>query len=587
MLQLGKKGRSPSSTAALLLTAALSSAACSAGAPVTAERAQALDQPTAASSTDQPRGLAIDIEDGAGVPLSVRAGQRFYVNQIDLRASIDASVDEGVQGLRTRGAAASLPWAGVQLVDEEPILVPNSDGTFTRRRFYREAAWMDLPSVFIVEQLDAAGRLTALPVIVGSGLEQTRLPNDDFFVRRLRAIQWTYDCRAPNDCTGASHFSEEALVELRDTLQPDKTFTFAATTTQLRVRWSLDAAHPYTVPVTQVATPPYDYGFQIDVAALTPPAANGTYAAGQDITFQLTLRDDSGNRLHAPGVLPSYNEATFGPNPAGIYYYRGFVDPTATYYRRKHRERNFIAEITGPMQKSQPIRSVVGLEQFFAPTLEVGSPSRDGVFGEGIVFPQGLLFPGAFDPSHAAWNVPGSDTFTFHLPPDAEAGTYDVTIKARRAFMGEDIPRTTTVEIQVGTTQHTQATLNTGGCQSCHTGGSSLAVVNHANANRATCTTCHAPLAIELEGPVYVRAHFLHSRTDRLDAPLVRCASCHLTPESIQRTSKSACLSCHKSYPDWHVQQYGAITSMYIGGGAESFQQCTNACHSTHPDSGL
>ena len=42
---------------------------------------------------------------------------------------------------------------------------------------------------------------------------------------------------------------------------------------------------------------------------------------------------------------PTFNEATFGPNPAGIYYYRGFIDPTTTYYRRKHRERNFIASI--------------------------------------------------------------------------------------------------------------------------------------------------------------------------------------------------------------------------------------------------
>ncbi len=552
----------------------------------TTEAAEAVT--SAPSSPSQARGLALDIEDGVGVPLSVRAGQTFWVNQIDLRASINATVDEGVNGLRTTGAAAALPWAGVDFEEQEPVAAPNPDGTFTMRKFYRGALWMEAPSLFTIEQLDASGAVTAIPVVVSSGLANHRLPNDDFFVRRLRAIQWTYNCASPSDCSHASVFSEEALVEIRDSMRPDKTFTFKPSTTQLRVRWTMDPLHPYIVPVTQVAAPAYDYGFQIDVAGLTPPAADGTYSAGQDITYQLTLSDGTGHRLHDPGVLPSYNDATFGPNPAGIYYYRGFIDPTTTYYRRKHRERNFIAEITGPLQNVQPIRTEATLDQFFEPTLIVGEPSRDGVYGEGVIFPQGLLFQGAFDPAHTTWGFPASDTFTFHLPPDAGAGTYNITVKARRAFMGEDIPVTKTIAIQVGTTHPTQATLTTGPCNSCHSGGSSLAVINHANADRATCTTCHAPLAIEPEGPIYVRTHFLHSRSGRFDAPLIKCANCHLDKPSIQRTSKSACLSCHQSYNQQHVQAYGPITSMYIGGAApDAFTQCTSACHQTHPGSAL
>jgi hypothetical protein len=440
--------------------------------------------------------------------------------------------------------------------------------------------------------------VTAPATVVSTGPEFQRTPNDDFFVRRLRAIQWTYDCAAPFDCATATRFSEEALVEIRDSLQPGRTFAIAPATTALRVTWSLDARHPYLVPVTQVAEPPFDYGFRIDVAALTPPAPDGTYAPGQDLTFQLTLRDGSGNRLHPPGLLPSYNEATFGPNPAGIYYYRGFIDPTATYYRRKHRERNFIAELTGPLHKVQPTRSVITIDQFFAPTLAAALPARDGFYGEGIVFPQGLLFQGAFDPNHTTWSFPASDTFTFHLPPDAEAGTYDVTVKARRVYMGEDIPRTTTIAIQVGTTTPTTATLNTGGCTDCHDGQRSLAIINHANDDRATCTTCHAPLVIEPEGPVYVRVHFIHSRSDRFQAALTQCDECHLDVESIQRTSKSACLSCHRSYPDSHVQEFGPVLSMYIGGDpvaydpftpaqSSSYTQCTSACHRNHPGSNL
>jgi hypothetical protein len=183
--------------------------------------------------------------------------------------------------------------------------------------------------------------------------------------------------------------------------------------------------------------------------------------------------------------------------------------------------------------------------------------------------------------------VPSSDIFTFHLPPDAPNGTYEVSVNARRAYEGEDLPVTQTIQIQVGSPVVTSATLNTGGCGDCHNGQSSLGVINHANSDRATCTTCHAPLAFEIEGPLYVRTHFIHSRSGRFDAPLVKCSTCHLNQASIQRTSKSACLSCHKSYPDSHVQQFGPITSMYIGGGPESFDQCTNACHTTHPGSGL
>jgi hypothetical protein len=111
--------------------------------------------------------------------------------------------------------------------------------------------------------------------------------------------------------------------------------------------------------------------------------------------------------------------------------------------------------------------------------------------------------------------------------------------------------------------------------------------VLHGNANRGTCAGCHVPLGFELEGPIYVRTHFIHSRSRRFDAPLENCSACHLTPESIQRTSKSACLSCHKSYPSSHVEEFGPIESMYVGGGRESFQQCTDSCHRTHPKSRL
>jgi hypothetical protein len=537
-------------------------------------------------------GLALEVDNGVGVPLKVKAGQTFYINQIDLRASLNATQDEGVDGLRRAGDFAQLQWDGVKLVDEEPIPLSNPDGTFTRRRFYRDAQWMEQPSVFNVQPVDAEGLPTGRAVSLHIGKDDRRKSNDDFFIRRLRAIQWTYDCRTATDCTGARNFSEEALVEVRNARTGAIPFVLPADTTSLRLSWSLHPGAAYTIPVTQVASPTYAYGFSIDVKAVTPPRADGTYAPGTAVTFQLALRDGAGTRLHAEGGLPSYNEVTFGQNEPGIQYYRAFafIDPSTTYYRRKHRERMLMTQIIGPAQRIQPIRSIVDLDAFFGPddVQSIGTLERDGVYAQFQTFPPAnKLFGGAFFPETKGWDAPVSTSWTYQLPENAEPGTYLVTVKGRRVYLGEDVPASRTIEIQVGSPERTQATLTTGSCRTCHNQGGEFAQVLHGNENRAACAACHAPLGFELEGPIVVRTHFIHSRSDRFDAPKEQCSSCHLTQESTQRTSKAACLSCHKSYPDSHVEKFGPIESMYVGGGRESFQQCTGACHTTHPGSGF
>jgi hypothetical protein len=341
-----------------------------------------------------------------------------------------------------------------------------------------------------------------------------------------------------------------------------------------------------------VAAPTYAYGFSIDVKAVTPPRADGTYAPGTAVTFQLGLRDGAGKLLHPAGGLPSYNEVVFGQNEPGIQYYRAFsfIDPSTTYYRRKHRERMLMTQIIGPAQRIQPIRSIVELDAFLGAddVQTIGTLERDGVYSQFQTFPpSNKLFGGAFFPETKGWDAPVSTSWTYQLPENAEPGTYLVTVKGRRVYLGEDVPASRTIEIQVGTPLRTQATLTTGSCKTCHNEGGEFTQVLHGNDNRAACAGCHAPLGFELEGPIVVRTHFIHSRSDRFEAPKEQCSNCHLTQESTQRTSKAACLSCHKSYPDSHVARFGPIESMYVGGGRESFQQCTGACHTTHPGSGF
>lgn len=545
--------------------------------------------------TDQPTnrhtliGLALDVENGAGTPISVRKGQRFFINQIDIRAFTQTNTDNpNLDAVRASGDFAALDWDGVEFEENEPIFLSNADGTFTDRRFYRGADWMERASVLSVWQVDEDGRRLSRKIRMYAGTDNQRGFFDSFFIRRLRGIQWANDCASPTDCSTATSFSEEGLVELRNTRNSLDSFRIHRRATGLRMEWSARPGAPYEFPLTQVEEPEFDYGFDIEVAALTPPGPHGYYEPGSDITFQATLTDGSGSRLHPQGSLPAYADVVFGVDQTGISYYRAFFDASATYWRRKHRERMLMAQIIGPNQDIQPIRTIAPLGIFLddQDTEVTGTPAVDGVYSEAALLPpSNVIFGGAFTPGTPQWFEPNVDTFTFHIPEDAGAGTYKVTIKGRRVYLGEDIPRTTTIEIQVGTMTETEPTLTTGPCTSCHSGGGALSVVLHANDDRAACAGCHVPLGFELEGPIAVRTHFIHSRADRFDNSLAECSACHLDNDSIQRTSKAACLSCHTEYPATHVAWFGEIESIYIGGGPESFEQCTGSCHTEHPGS--
>ncbi|MCA9611264.1 MAG: cytochrome C, partial [Myxococcales bacterium] len=407
------------------------------------------DAPT---TTHTPVGLAIEVENGVGVPVRVRAGQRFWLDQIDLRAMNVTSVDQGIDSLDDTGDFAHLDWRNTELEEFDFIGLPNPDGTFTRRAYYRGAKWMERTNVFALWQVDDRGRLSGLPIVVSAGREQERLPSDDFFIRRLRGIQWTNDCPSKEDCTGATNFMEEALVEVRNSLRPSNTFRMQSSTQAFALWWNQNPTNVYTIPVEQEAAPTYDYGFRMEVEPVTPAGPDGSYAPGTDVTFQITLMDGSGNPLHPDGSLPTYNEVLAG-DPGGISYYRafGFIDPSATYYRRKHRERMLMGQIIGPAQDIQPIYSIASLESFlFEDTQLVGTPAVDGVYSEVQLFPPApIVFGGAFTPGNPQWNDPVSDTMTFHIPADATPGTYLVTLKGRRVYLGQDIPRTVTIEIQV------------------------------------------------------------------------------------------------------------------------------------------
>ena len=264
------------------------------------------------------------------------------------------------------------------------------------------------------------------------GKDSRRDGNDEFFDRRLRAIQWTFDCPTSTRCDGASNFQEEALVELRIATHPERTFVLDSRTASLEVSWSAHGARTHRIPVTHVDAPTWGYGFSIDLKATTAPRADGTYAPGSDVGYRITLKDGAGKPLHPEGALPTYNEVVFGTNEPGIQYYRAFFDPTTTYYRRKHRERMLMSQIIGPAQDIQAVRSIIDIEAFLAPddVQTTATMARDGVYA------QFRTIPTSHDLFGGNWDAPVSDSWSYHLPDDAKAGTYLVDGEGTK-----DVPR--------------------------------------------------------------------------------------------------------------------------------------------------
>src|SRR5262249_61661379 len=117
-------------------------------------------------------------------------------------------------------------------------------------------------------------------------------------------------------------------------------------------------------------------------------------------------------------------------------------------------------------------------------------------------------------------------------PPDSHPRTNIAAMKARREWGGEALNRAVTIDLQVGTDQGTSFTPKAGFCNNCHTGPSALGRVVHGLGDRRACFSCHSALAFEPDGAADIRAHMVHSRSDRFRSlgDVRNCALCHQTP---------------------------------------------------------
>jgi hypothetical protein len=482
-----------------------------------------------------PIGLSVFFNDGAMAPLTLVGDAPRYLQEIDITASVTTAADEGIDPVIRQGDLSRLDWTGVHQVEED--WRPAGDGTFQRQRFYRGADWMGGPSVFELFAADENGGLLDDPIVAHAGLDDRWKGSDDGFVRRFVARQIATGCPAAGDCTGAT-FVAQGLVQLRQALHADtRARVLPAGTRQLILKWTQDGQADRRVAVSTIspAAAPFAYGFDIQLEAITPPAAGSYYLPGEQVSFRVTFLDGAGNRLHPLGSLPTYGQFFRGEVTSGLRYFDNFRLSPTTYYALKHRESNIIVALTGPTDALRVPSQTVGLGSLFAPQIPVASVDTDGYSGVAAGVPAfGVTFGGLFNP--AVWETPVPDVVTLTIPADARPGSYVAAVKARREYGGEALNRAATTTIQVGSATPTQYTLKTIACTTCHSGPSALGTVLHGLGDRRACYGCHASLEVEPDAALDIRVHMVHDRSRRFPGSALNCLTCHLeAPEGPAR----------------------------------------------------
>jgi hypothetical protein len=481
-----------------------------------------------AAHSGAPVGLSLLFSNGQAAPLEQFRSAPRYLQEIDIIESVTSPDDRGVDPLIESGTASGLDWRGIEQVEE--IWVPSLTGTFTRERYFRNARWMEVPSTLTVVVLDARGERIGPPLVAHTGRDDRWRPGDDGFVRRFVARQLALGCTSVGNCDGAT-FVSEALIQFRDALHPLRDArVIPRSAASLRLSFSELRGRSYEAALEQQpgGSQPFEYGFNVTLEPTGAPANGAFYVPGESVSFRVTFRDGSGNRLHPPGQLPTYADFVAGEVDSGLRYL-DLQLLTRLYYALKHRESNLLAVLSGPVQRLRTPQTVVDPNLFFGPQVPFATTAIDGFTAVGqTVPPASIIFGGLADPT--LWSLPVSDVITLTIPTDAQSGTYIAAIKARRDFAGEALNRGDTVEIQVGQPRRTFFTPKTQ-CTSCHTGPrTNFGTILHGIEDRRSCFGCHSSLGVEFDNALDIRVHTIHDRSDRFDADIRVCKNCHLTP---------------------------------------------------------
>lgn len=470
-----------------------------------------------------PVGLSLLANNGAIKPITFYGNPPRFLGEIDLVFTTPAqSTDDGIEPLKGSDATSNLNWTGVKMTDEDWRA---TGSTFKRQRFYRNAVWMNVPSQFTVQAIDANGKRLGRELKLEAGRDD-QAGSGNWFVRRFVARQIANGCKSQGNCNGAD-FLTQALVQLRVNKNPRGLATlFPPETAALELRWSQTPKTIYKVEIKHAAESeaPSSYGFEVSLNL--PPPANGIYfMPGDSMTMRVVFRDGRGQDLFPNHQMPTYGQFVRDEVPTGLDYYSNRIDSTV-YYALKHREANILVALAGPIEKLQVPKSILNGERLLDPEAVTATAAVDGFSSVFTGLPNFSISLGPV----TGMDRPVADLVTLHVPKDAQPGTYVAAVKSRRVFGGEALNRAGVAFFQVGTTAATTFKPTTGHCESCHQGTTSFANVLHGVSDRRACYGCHMGLSFEPDNALDFRVHSIHSRSRRFGADVQKCSVCHFSP---------------------------------------------------------
>jgi hypothetical protein len=528
--------------------------------------------------------------------MTLVANTSYFLNQISVSDAVTnkhtnpENLSDFVKWLKTETRLKNLDWRnlgqaseGWMFVDQYPGIIPVA--SWTREVLFDNSNWqLAKDDTFLIEVLDSGGVVRSKQTY-----SRSEFMGESPYASHTR-ISWKVENimppRSPNDRSVREvpsypgnfpvtpTFRSLMRMELVGSTNPFKTLDIGALQGDgaLRLTWSQLPEEPFYFPVSFIAkadipatctddqgnAKPCGFGLKPEVS-MVEPGNKKFYVPGETVKMFLDFRDEEGNRLHPPEILPSGEEA-LSDKANGLLSLRANV-----FFGVPELDSVPMVQVAGPLQALKPHSEVVGARDY------VLDPQYTfGLISDGAAF---QIFPTLYQFKPAA-------RFSFKVPEDAKPGTYVVFLKGSRYFMGERLARNKPFFFQVGQEELTTYPGRVGNCQICHRGVLSLDNLRHGVPvdHIEGCKACHSSNSDNISRTQEL-IHRIHMRSRKYPAGRNECNVCHLTRESALRPSITLCKSCH---PTTHDNEYFSV-EINAEGSPNRHANCAQACHGEQP----
>ena len=524
--------------------------------------------------------------------LKLQADTTYFLNQFTITDAIvdeftnPADFTEALEWMKTQSRFKSLDWGNLAQVSDEWKFVPGVAGathdSWARQVLFDNANWRTRQDdSFTIEVLDSEGQVRGSPVTYS----RSEFVGDSWSAGHSR-IMWRMERVLPPRFPGDTEvrpipqlpgwppapplFRTRVRLDLVGSTNPFKTFRIPTLHGDgaLRVTWSQMPDEPFYFPVTFVQqadlpptckddagnATPCGFGLEPRLRFSEPSNGKGYYEPGEEVHMYVDIRDNDGNRLHEPELLPSGNEVVTDRANGLLYALIPYLDAIMEYDMVPG------VQVAGPLHKMKVRSDPTQPSPYYGPDIFYSLADEPAT----VRLPTGMHF--------MKWPT----RVTRKLPADAEPGTYVALIKTNRYFLGERTAKTAPFFFQVGQKERTTYPGDVGNCQLCHRGVLSLDNLRHGLSvdHVESCKVCHM-----FNNDLYNRTqefiHKIHMTSAKYPADKADCTMCHMTRESAVRPSITQCASCH---PSAHDNQY--FQAKFSNTGEPSrFGNCAQACH--------